>query len=402
MPVCNITGNAARSLSGGLRSLHLDVRVRTAPGTWLYAMGTAQHSHGTQNIRTYAILQLLLGNIGIAGGGVNAMRGESNVQGSTDQGLSVREPARLSQDSDRGGWRSGGYLERVTPKPTDRDSVNWWSNTPKYLVSMLKAWWGEHATPENDFAFDYLPKIGAGFEGSGYSYIPLFQAMYAGQIKGAFCFGQNPAVGGPNVQMAREGPRQTRLVGRRRPLRTRDRRPTGRGPVSTRRTSRPRSSCCRRPPRSRRRAASSTAGAGCSGATTAIPPPGDAQADLDIVDGLVRALKAAYAEAEAFPEPIRELAWDYGETGHVGPAPRREGDQRQLPRRRRGRGRTVSKAGTQVPGFAALRDDGSHGERQLALLRELHRGGQPTPRAATQPTRSTASASTRTGPGSGR
>ena len=56
-------------------------------GTWLYAMGTAQHSHGTQNIRSYAILQLLLGNIGVAGGGVNAMRGESNVQGSTDQGL---------------------------------------------------------------------------------------------------------------------------------------------------------------------------------------------------------------------------------------------------------------------------------------------------------------------------
>ena len=173
-------------------------------GTWLYAMGTAQHSHGTQNIRSYAILQLLLGNIGVAGGGINAMRGEANVQGSTDHGLlSNSLPGYLEipseQDAD-----FADYLDRVTPRALDRRATNWWKNKPKYVTSLLKAWWGDHATAENDFDFDYLPKVGPGFKGQGHTYIPLFQAMHGGQIKGLFTFGQNPAVGGPNSTFTRE------------------------------------------------------------------------------------------------------------------------------------------------------------------------------------------------------
>ena len=128
-------------------------------------MGTAQHSHGTQNIRSYAILQLLLGNIGVAGGGVNAMRGESNVQGSTDQGLSndalpgyLKLPVEADVDLQ-------SYLKRVTPVAISRASANWLQNTPKYVVSLLKAWWGERATRENDFAFAYLPSSAADSRG---------------------------------------------------------------------------------------------------------------------------------------------------------------------------------------------------------------------------------------------
>src|SRR5215510_12406817 len=200
--VCRITGTPKEAY---LRVC--DIFTSTfAPdraGTWLYAMGTAQHSHGTQNIRSYAILQLLLGNIGIAGGGINAMRGESNVQGSTDQGLvfdGLPGYLKMPVEADR---TMDDYLRRVVPVAIDERAANWWQHTPAYLVSMLKAWWGEHATAANNFAYDYLPKVGAGFQGAGYSHIPLFEAMLAGQIKGLFCFGQNPAVGGPNSTLAR-------------------------------------------------------------------------------------------------------------------------------------------------------------------------------------------------------
>lgn len=168
-------------------------------GTILYAMGATHHTIGVQIIRSYAILQLLLGNIGIAGGGVNAMRGESNVQGSTDMGLlSHLLPGYLSipQHTDETLQK---FLDRVTPKSNDPQSANWWGNTPKYVVSLLKSWMGDSATADNEFGFHYLPKVHAG---KNYTHIGLFEAMEKGEIKGMMCWGQNPAVGGPNTNQA--------------------------------------------------------------------------------------------------------------------------------------------------------------------------------------------------------
>ncbi len=169
-------------------------------GTILYAMGTTQHTYGAQNIRSYCILQLLLGNIGVAGGGINAMRGESNVQGSTDHCLLfhilpgyLKVPVNTDTSLDK-------YLERATPKSNDPKSANWWQHTPKYVVSLLKAWYGNAATKANQFGFHYLPKIESG---QNYSHIALFEAMYSGTIKGLMCWGQNPAVGGPNANLER-------------------------------------------------------------------------------------------------------------------------------------------------------------------------------------------------------
>jgi len=169
-------------------------------GTILYAMGTTQHTYGTQNIRSYSILQLLLANIGIAGGGINAMRGESNVQGSTDHCLLfhilpgyLKVPQSIDSSLDK-------YLERSTPKSSDPNSANWWQHTPKYVVSLLKSWYGDAATKDNEFGFHYLPKIQAG---QNYSHISLFEAMHSGVIKGLMCWGQNPAVGGPNANLER-------------------------------------------------------------------------------------------------------------------------------------------------------------------------------------------------------
>jgi formate dehydrogenase major subunit len=194
--VCNITGTD--------KETYLDICATYArtggigkSGTIMYAMGTTQHTVGTQNIRSYAILQLLLGNIGVAGGGINALRGESNVQGSTDHCLLFHilpgylTPPTASQPTlqDHLDAKLAGFAT------SDPKSASWWLNYPKYLVSLLKSWYGDNATEANDFGYEWLPKLEPG---TNYSHISLFEAMAAGTIKGMFAWGQNPAVGGPN------------------------------------------------------------------------------------------------------------------------------------------------------------------------------------------------------------
>jgi formate dehydrogenase major subunit len=172
--------------------LFVSTSVPDKSGTILYAMGQTQHTVGTQNVRSMAILQLLLGNIGIPGGGVNALRGESNVQGSTDMALLFGDLP--------------GYLGAPTDKHIDLqayaakfDPTSYWVNGPRFIVNLLKAWFGDAATKDNNYAYDYLPKTSG-----NYSWIPLFQAMGAGKLKGLFCMGQNPAVSGPNARMERQ------------------------------------------------------------------------------------------------------------------------------------------------------------------------------------------------------
>ena len=133
-------------------------------GTIIYAVGWTQHSFGTQIIRTAAMLQLLLGNVGRAGGGVNALRGHSNIQGATDMGgvfdiwpgyLKVPTPADTTLKA---------YLERTTPtpsKPAPWESFNYWSNTPQFAVCLMKAMFGDAATKENDLAFHYHAESGS-------------------------------------------------------------------------------------------------------------------------------------------------------------------------------------------------------------------------------------------------
>jgi formate dehydrogenase major subunit len=172
-------------------------------GTIMYAMGTTQHTYGTQNIRTYAMLQLLLGNIGMAGGGINALRGESNVQGSTDHCLLFHILPGYLQTPTATDTSLQEHLDRVTAgyATADPKSASWWLNYPKYFASLLKSWYGDHATQANDFGYQWLPKLDPG---TNYSHIALFEAMAAGTIKGMFCWGQNPAVGGPNALAERQ------------------------------------------------------------------------------------------------------------------------------------------------------------------------------------------------------
>lgn len=160
-------------------------------GTIMYAMGCTQHTVGTENVRSYAMLQLLLGNTGRPGGGVNALRGEANVQGSTDMGLLQHLfPGYLNCPSATAAYATlADYLKTETPKS------GYWVNKPKFMVSMLKAFFGPKATTENQFGYQWLPKKDAS---KSYEHIGLFEAMYEGVIKGAFFWGQNPVVAGPD------------------------------------------------------------------------------------------------------------------------------------------------------------------------------------------------------------
>jgi len=189
--VCKITGTP-KELFLKVTETFAATGVPDKSGTILYAMGTTQHSVGSENVRAYAILQLLLGNIGVPGGGVNAMRGESNVQGACDMGLlmHVLTGYMNAPTNDPVYADLAGYLKKETPK------AGFKVNTPKWLVSMLKAWYGDAATKENDFCYDYLPKRRAD---RNYSHIGLFEAMYDGDIKGLLVFGSNPFVSGPDA-----------------------------------------------------------------------------------------------------------------------------------------------------------------------------------------------------------
>jgi len=170
-------------------------------GTMLYALGWTQHTVGVQNIRLAGIIQLLLGNFGVAGGGINALRGEPNVQGSTDHALLYGympgyHNAPLST------WKTlEDYQKANTPKTVDPLSVNWWQNRPKYIVSLLKGWFGENATKENDFCYGLLPKLDPGMD---CSHLFIFDRMYQGKIKGGLLFGHNPCQSFPNSNKVRK------------------------------------------------------------------------------------------------------------------------------------------------------------------------------------------------------
>jgi formate dehydrogenase major subunit len=161
-----------------------------------YAVGWTQHSVGVQIIRTAAILQLLLGNIGRPGGGILALRGHASIQGSTDiPTLYDLLPGYLPMPAFGADSKTlAAYVARNSSK------TGWWANLEKYIVSLLKAWYGEAATRENDFGFGWVPRISGDHSHFGYW---LDMADGRGPLEGLFVMGQNPAVGAPNARLER-------------------------------------------------------------------------------------------------------------------------------------------------------------------------------------------------------
>jgi len=172
-------------------------RERTS--TIVYAVGWTQHTTGVQMIRAAGILQLLLGNIGRPGGGIMAMRGHASIQGSTDiPTLYNLLPGYIPQPS---ALRNHNTLEDYLGQ--ERVDNGYWSNFPKFMVSLLKAWYGDAATKTNEWGFQWLPRID-----KDYSQLPHFIRMAEGRVKGLFLFGQNPAGGAPNAGLNRAALRQ--------------------------------------------------------------------------------------------------------------------------------------------------------------------------------------------------
>ncbi|MEO3787719.1 formate dehydrogenase [Actinocorallia sp. B10E7] len=160
-----------------------------------YAVGWTQHTVGSQYIRTASILQLLLGNVGRPGGGIQALRGHASIQGSSDiptlfdllPGYIPMPHAHAHQDLD-------SFVA------ADAARKGYWGHMRAYVVSLLKAWWGEAARAENDFCFDHLPRLTG-----GHSTYETVLAQLAGECKGYFLLGENPAVGSANARLQRLG-----------------------------------------------------------------------------------------------------------------------------------------------------------------------------------------------------
>src|SRR5215217_5394816 len=158
-----------------------------------YAVGWTQHTTGVQIIRAASIIQLLLGNIGRPGGGILALRGHANIQGSTDiPTLYDILPSYIPMPHPF----AGGDIDKFVAK--NGPSTGVWGELKAYTVSLLKAWWGDAATEDNNFCFEYLPRI----NGDHSNYVTM-ERMLNREVKGFFVLGENPAVGNANGRLNR-------------------------------------------------------------------------------------------------------------------------------------------------------------------------------------------------------
>ena len=331
-------------------------------GTIIYAVGWTQHSFGTQIIRTAAMLQLLMGNIGRAGGGVNALRGHSNIQGATDiGGVFDSLPGYLKIPNAATDTDLKTYLTRVTPTastPSAWESYNYYSNTPKFMVSLLKSMYGEAATKENDFAFNYLPKIER-----RHSWSDIWNDMYEGKVKGFFAFGMNGVMIGPNAQKNIDALKKADF------LVVCDIYPDEtsafwQAPGITADEQKQINTTVYRVP-----------GAGFAEKDgtmvnsarwlqwkyVAVPPPGDCRLDQDILAQIFLRIRALYKqEGGKFPDPILKLTWNYTQPEHPSLSEvAKELNGKALADISDEKAGVSLKAGQQLPGFAMLRDDGT-------------------------------------------
>ncbi len=311
-------------------------------GTIMYAMGGTQSTHGSQNVRAYAVIQLLLGNIGLPGGGVNALRGESNVQGSTDFGLLYHNITGYLNTpiANEKMATLAAYLESETPK------TGYYVNKPKFFVSYLKAMYGDHATANNEFGYQYHPKL---TPGKNNSYMGLFDEMYEGNLKGLFLFGQNPVVGSPNATKSHNALAKLDWMVTIDLFETETsafwKKEAGKNPadINTEVFFLPACSSYEK------EGTVTNSGRWMQYRWQAIEPKGESKGDLEIIHVLARKLKELYKNDHSpVAEPFNALSWNFGEHEH----PDIDLVQREI-------NGFDSKTGKLVPGFGKLMDDGS-------------------------------------------
>ncbi len=336
----------------------------SAPGkvmTIMYALGWTQHSVGSQMIRTGAMLQLLLGNIGMPGGGMNALRGHSNIQGLTDLGLlSNLLPGYLSLALDAE-QDYAAYIARRSPKPLRPGQLSYWQNYEKFHVSLMKAWYGKNATAENNWGFDWLPKLDV----PGYDVLKVFDMMYEGKVNGYFCQGFNPIASFPDKAKVSAALAKLKYLVIMDPLATETSEFwRNAGEFNDVDTASIQTEVFRLPTTCFAEEDGSLVNSGrwLQWHWKGAEPPGQARTDIAIMAGLFHRLRQAYAtEGGAFPDPILNLDWPYLKPDEPGPD--------EIAREFNGKavedlydpatGALQAKAGEQLSGFGLLRADGS-------------------------------------------
>jgi formate dehydrogenase major subunit len=331
-------------------------------GTIIYAVGWTHHSFGTQIIRTAAMLQLLLGNVGRAGGGVNALRGHSNIQGATDMaGLFDTLPGYMKVPTP-GDGSFDGWMKRATPtssKPAPWDSWNYYSNTPKFIVSFMKAMYGDAATKENGWAFDYLPKVDR-----DYSWTNLWNNMFNGTVKGMLAFGMNGVAIGPDSNKNIDALKKADwlVVGEIYQDETsefwKSPRVIAQGDMKDIKTTVYRLPCAGF---AEKDGSFTNSARWLLWKNAAVPTPGDCRLDQAIVAQIFLKVRDLYKkEGGKFPDPILNLTWGY--TTPQSPALSevlKELNGKALADLEDPATKVQIKAGQQLPGFAWLKDDGT-------------------------------------------
>jgi formate dehydrogenase major subunit len=343
-------------------------------GTITYALGWTQHSVGVQIIRAAATLQLVLGNVGRPGGGVNAMRGHSNIQGSTDMaGTFEILPGYLKTPT--GAQETlAQYLEATTPTTLNKQpwtSMNYWSNTPKFMVSLLKAVYGPAATKENEFGYAWLPKVDGNF-----SWMYIYDDMYRGSAtrlggkepgpEGFITFGMNPVGIGPNTSKIINALSKLKwmVVGENYEIETATfwkapKQYGGPAPkdIQTEVFQLPCTGFAEKD------GTFTNSARWLQWKWKAVDPPGQAKADQEILARIFLAVRELYRkEGGALPEPVLNVSWNY--TNPANP------DLGEVLKEINGKAvvdlkdpkdptKVVKLAGQQVDGFGQLMDDGS-------------------------------------------
>ncbi|MDB5379037.1 MAG: formate dehydrogenase-N subunit alpha [Rubritepida sp.] len=330
--------------------------------TSMYALGWTQHSHGAQNIRAMAMLQLILGNIGVRGGGMNALRGHSNIQGLTDLGLMshlltgyLNMPTEAEADY-------ATYMSTRQFKPLRPGQTSYWQNYSKFMVSFQKAMWGDAARAENDWAYDYIPKLDV----PSYDVLRMFELMNQGRVNGYLCQGFNPLLAFPDRNKITSALSKLKFLVTMDPLDTETSRFwENHGEFNDVNPAAIRTEVFQLP---------STCFAEEEGSLTNSgrwlqwhwpggSPPGEAKHDNWITAQIFLRMRELYRrEGGAFPDPVLNLSWEYADPD--------EPTAEELAKEINGRAlvdladpadpsKVLLQAGKQVVNFSQLRDDGS-------------------------------------------
>jgi formate dehydrogenase major subunit len=330
--------------------------------TSMYALGWTQHSKGSQNIRTMAMIQLLLGNIGLSGGGMNALRGHSNIQGLTDIGLmSNLIPGYLTLPNDREADLAT-YMRPRGFKPIRPGQTSFWQNYDKFFVSFMKAMWGPAATKDNDWAYDYLPKLDVG----AYDVLRSWELMHQGKMNGYFCQGFNPLMSFPNRRKLQSAMEKLKFLVVMDPLATETSEFwQNHGEHNAVDPAKIQTEVFRLPTTvfAEENGSLVNSGRWLQWHWKGAEPPGEAISDIEIMARIFLKVRELYQkEGGAFPDPIVNLTWNYEDAAFPNPE--------ELARELNGKAladvpdprdpaRLVLRNGQQLSGFGELRNDGT-------------------------------------------